>query len=69
MTGCQPSRKIKAFIIMALAVIGCMLASTFAHTPADIATHALYIIGAGGLFTVGGQALVDSLGKIKQKEQ
>lgn len=55
------SRKILGFILLVLAVLALVAVVTHLHTPEAIAINALYMIGFGGMFTIGGQALVDAI--------
>lgn len=57
------SRKTAGFVIMVLSVIALVYVTTKLGTPPEIANSALYVIALGGLFTMGGQALVDSVAK------
>jgi hypothetical protein len=60
------SRKIVSFIIVLLGVIALVYVTTKIHTPENVAIQALWVIGAGGLFTIGGQSLVDSVAKWRE---
>lgn len=60
---CTDSKKVKSFIVMALSIISCVTATTLVHTPDQVAMNALWIIGFGGLFAIGGQSLIDSIEK------
>lgn len=60
---CTSSKKVRSFVVMAISIIVCVLATTMAHTPDNVATQALWIIGFGGLFAIGGQSLIDSIEK------
>lgn len=53
------SRKIFGFVLMVISIIGLVAVTTKMGTPVEIANTALYMIGAGGLFSIGGQAAVD----------
>lgn len=55
------SRKVLGFCAMAVAVILVIAVSTKLGTPDPVSTQALWVIGMGGLFLIGGQALVDSV--------
>lgn len=57
------SRKTAGFVIMVLSILALVYVATKLHTPEAIANSALYVIALGGLFTMGGQALVDSVAK------
>jgi len=59
------SRKLAGFVILVFSVLATIALATFMKTPEAIADTGLYIIGAGGLFTIGGQALVDALTRSK----
>jgi len=60
---CTNSKKVKAFIVMAMAVIIAVVAFTLVNAPPNVAMNALWIIGFGGLATIGGQSLIDSIEK------
>lgn len=60
---CTSSKKVRSFVVMSISVIVCVIATTFAHTPDNVAAQALWIIGFGGLFAIGGQSLIDSIEK------
>ena len=60
---CTNSKKVKSFVVMALAIIVCMMAGTVSQAPENVITQALWIIGFGGMFAIGGQSLVDSIEK------
>lgn len=53
------SRKIKAFLWMTAAIIALVAMTTRIGTPENVSIQALWAVAAGGLFTVGGQSLVD----------
>ena len=55
------SRKIKSFLWLVVAISFFTAITTKMGTPDQIAVQGLYMIGAGGLFTIGGQSLVDSI--------
>ncbi len=59
------SRKTSGFVIMVLAILSLVALVSKLHTPNEVAEAALYVICGGGLFTMGGQALVDSVAKWK----
>lgn len=61
--GLTPGRKLKTFLWMVIAVIAVMGIATKIHTPDAIAIQALWIVGGGGLFVIGGQTLIDTVGK------
>ena len=58
-----PARKVKAFLFTTIGICIFVAMATLLHTPEQIAIHGLYIIGAGSIFTIGGQSLVDSIAK------
>lgn len=60
---CSQSKKVRSFLFMAVSVIVCVVATTMVHTPDQVAMNALWIIGFGGLFAIGGQSLIDSIEK------
>jgi hypothetical protein len=55
------SRKTAGFVIMVLSILALVALVSKLHTPNEVAEAALYCIAIGGLFTMGGQALVDSV--------
>lgn len=55
------SRKIVSFVVMVLSVLALVYVSTKIGAPDNVSIQALWVIGAGGLFTIGGQSLVDSV--------
>ncbi len=57
------SRKTAGFVIMVLSILALVALVSKLHTPNEVSTAALYCIAIGGLFTMGGQALVDSVAK------
>jgi len=57
------SRKTAGFVIMVLSILATVALATYMKTPPEIAIAALYVNAAGGLFTIGGQSLVDSVAK------
>jgi hypothetical protein len=57
----KPSRKIKAALITMTYVLGAMVLATILKTPPELAANALWILGAVGGVTVGGQAWVDRM--------
>lgn len=61
--GPTPGRKIKSFLWLVAAISFFTWLTTKIQTPEQIAVQGLYMIGAGGLFAIGGQALVDAFGK------
>lgn len=60
---CGNSRKIRAFLWMALSIMVCAALLTKVGTPEAVITQAMWIIGFGGLFTIGGQSLIDTVSK------
>lgn len=65
----QQSRKIKSFLWMVVSVLALVALATKIGTPENVTIQALWVVAAGGLFTIGGQALVDALGKLAEKKQ
>jgi hypothetical protein len=63
----KPSRKIKAFLWMVSSIIALVWVATTIHAPENVVIQALWVIAAGGLFTIGGQSLVDSIGKWRKE--
>lgn len=61
--GMAPGRKTKSFIWMVVSVLLCVVVTTLISAPNSVAIQALWIIGFGGLFTIGGQSLIDSIEK------
>lgn len=61
---CGDSRKIRAFIVMSIAITLFVIITTYTKTHTDIVTYGLWTLCAGGLFTIGGQSLVDTMEKI-----
>lgn len=61
--GMTPGRKVKSFLWLVVSVLICVYTTTAISAPNDVAIQALWIIGMGGLFTIGGQSLVDSVEK------
>lgn len=59
------SRKTSGYLIMVLSILACVWLASKVHAPIEIATAALYCIAVGGLYTIGGQALVDGIAKWK----
>ncbi len=59
------SRKILAFGCVTLAVIALVCVAAKVHAPDSVTIQALWVIGFAGLFTIGGQSLVDSITKWK----
>lgn len=55
------SRKITSFILLVLSIIALLWVTTRIGTPENVVTQALWVIGVGGYFTIGGQTLVDAL--------
>lgn len=63
--GVMQSKKIFGFILLVLGVLADVSLTTHMQTPPEIAIASLWIIGCGGLFTMGGQSLVDMVAKWK----
>lgn len=61
--GITPGRKVKSFLWLVVSVLICVYTTTKINAPNDVAIQALWIIGMAGLFTIGGQSLVDSIEK------
>lgn len=61
--GPTPGRKIKSFLWLVFSVTAYTWVTTNIHTPDQIAMQGLWVIGGGGLFVIGGQALVDAFAK------
>lgn len=59
------SRKTSGYLIMVLSILACVWLASKVHAPIEIATVALWCIAVGGLYTIGGQALVDGIAKWK----
>jgi len=59
------SRKLVGYLFLVLSVLATLALTTFMVTPEEIAKAGLWVIGAGGLFTIGGQALVDAVTRSK----
>ena len=59
------SRKTSGYLIMVLSVLACVWLVSKMSTPAEISKAALWCIALGGLYTIGGQALVDGVAKWK----
>ncbi len=59
------SRKTSGFVIMVISILALVWLVSKMGTPNEIAVAALYMIAVGGLFTMGGQALVDAVAKWK----
>jgi hypothetical protein len=59
------SRKTSGYVIMVLSILANVWLVSKMHTPNEIAIAALYVIAIGGLYAIGGQALVDSIAKWK----
>jgi hypothetical protein len=63
------SRKIFAFGCVFAAVSALVGIATYLGTPENVTINALWIVGFCGLFTIGGQSLVDSIAKWKNNGQ
>lgn len=59
------SRKTSGYLIMVLSILACVALVSKMKTPSEISTAALWCIAVGGLYTIGGQALVDGIAKWK----
>lgn len=57
------SRKTSGYVIMVLSILANVWLVSKMHTPNEIAIAALWVIALGGLYTIGGQALVDGVAK------
>lgn len=57
------SRKILSFVLLVFGTLATVATTTALHTPENISIQALWVIGIAGLFTIGGQSLVDSVAK------
>lgn len=57
------SRKTSGYVIMVLSILSNVWLTSKMHTPNEIAIAALWVIALGGLYTIGGQALVDGVAK------
>lgn len=51
--------------MLVISVLATLALTTFMNTPAEIANAGLWVIGSGGLFTIGGQALIDAVMRSK----
>lgn len=59
------SRKTANYIIMVLSILANVWLSAHTHVPIEIAIAGMWTIALGGLYTIGGQSLVDSIAKWK----
>jgi hypothetical protein len=59
------SRKIVSFVVVVMGVLALVAVTTKMHTPENVSVQALWVVGACGFFTIGGQALVDAVSKWK----
>ncbi len=59
------SRKTSGFLIMVISILALVALVSELHTPSEVAIAALWTICGGGLWTMGGQALVDTMAKFK----
>ncbi len=59
------SRKTSGYVIMVLSILANVWLTSKMHTPNEIAIAALWVIAIGGLYSIGGQALVDGIAKWK----
>ena len=57
------SRKLVGYLLLVISVLATLALTTYMGTPEEIAKSGLWVIGAGGLFTIGGQALVDAVSR------
>lgn len=57
------SRKTKAFIWLILGVAFIMWTGAKVAAPEAVVNQGMWIVGLGGLFTIGGQSLVDTVAK------
>jgi hypothetical protein len=62
------SRKIRAFLYLCAAILVTAGVLSKIGTPSEIINYALSIQGAGGLFTIGGQAAVDAIVSMAKKK-
>lgn len=60
-----PGRKLKGFLWLVLSVLLLVYVTTKIKAPENVSIQALWVIGAGGLFCIGGQALVDTVMRSK----
>jgi hypothetical protein len=63
--GMTPGRKIKAFLWMNVSLIVAAFVMTKIGTPEHLSVPITYAIAIGGYFVIGGQTLIDSLGKLR----
>lgn len=61
--GMTPGRKMKAFLWLSLSVTTCAATLAKIGAPENVIINALWIIGFGGIFCIGGQTLIDSIAK------
>lgn len=54
-----------SFLVVVIGVLALVAVMTKMKTPDDIAIQALWVVGACGIFTVGGQSLVDAVTRWK----
>ncbi len=59
------SRKTSGYVIMVISILANVWLVSKMHTPNEIAIAALWVIAVGGLYSIGGQALVDGIAKWK----
>ena len=59
------SRKLVGYLLLVMSVLATLALTTYMNTPEEIAKSGLWVIGTGGLFTIGGQALVDTVMRSK----
>ena len=64
-TGVCKSRKLVGYLLLVMSVLATLSLTTYMNTPEEIAKSGLWVIGVGGLFTIGGQALVDTVMRSK----